>query len=343
MSASVGAAPAELDVLAVTLHELGVRQRLVVRRLEVALEAARRAHRTLAISSAGSLRSLRAIVDEHDRLAADVAGTAERLRSADRVLFALGGEGRSAPGDRSQRDPLPEVGDDAEWRWQWPRNLGVGWSWVGDRMSADAEAGVGVRTTAGVGVDIVDGALALGAHAETKLGAWMRAAALGAIGPLVVHAAAEVFVGAEAHANASVAIGRNGARADLGAGAFAGGNAEGEIGADLGPVGVTAGAEARYGIGADIDATASVTWDEVQFSFDFGVALGLGGGLSTSVTLHPRELFDGVVDLGDRTVRVTRDVWDAGTDRLGDGFDAMKDLGGDAFVSAGRTLAGLLP
>lgn len=354
MSASVGADPAELDVLAATLHELAARQRLAVRRFEVAVEAARRAHRPLAISGVASLRSLRSIVDAHEHLAADAARTAERLRSADRVLMALAGGGRAASEGGQKLDPLPDPADDLGRRWRWPPDLGLEWSWAGDRFSAAAEIGAGIHATAGAGLDVIDGVLAIGAHVDTKVGGWARAAAASAIGPLGVRAAAEAFVGADAHANATVGVGRNGARADLGAGAFLGAKAKGEVGADLGPVGITAGAEARYGIGADVDLTASVTWEHIELRFDFGVAYGLGAGVSSGVTLHPRDLFDGVVDLGDDAVRITQDVWDTGraaaaggldvaTDALGAGLAAGKDFLGDTLGSATRTVGRWLP
>jgi len=103
---------------------------------------------------------------------------------------------------------------------------------------------------------------------------------------------------AGAYAEAGVTIGKDGVEADVGA--FAG--AKGGLGldVDLAGVGVGANAEGWAGVGAEADI--GLEQDEHgRWTFDMkaGAAVGLGGSLSTSITVDPRAVMDAADDAAD--------------------------------------------
>lgn len=95
------------------------------------------------------------------------------------------------------------------------------------------------------------------------------------------------YVGAEANADASVSLGKDGGKLNAGGEVFAGGKAEASVSQEVGPVDVGVGGEVSYGIGAHADIDAEVSTDHVGIDFDIGATLGLGGGVKVDVGFDP--------------------------------------------------------
>ena len=85
-------------------------------------------------------------------------------------------------------------------------------------------------------------------------------------------------------------------------GAFAGVNAQGEVGADFGPLGGSVGGQVGVGVGAG--ANIDVGFDDGVFELDFGAYayLGVGGGVDYSIELDVPELVGNIVDVGEDVV-----------------------------------------
>lgn len=163
---------------------------------------------------------------------------------------------------------------------------------VGDvTLAGQAEAkalGGEASATAGVGRD--------GLNAQAKVNAYVaQVSAEGSAhyGVAEVGGSARGFVGAEAGAHG--AIGLDGVR--VGADAFAGARATGEIHGDIGGLGAGATGEAWAGAGAEANATIGRGEDgKWTIGAEAGVGLGIGGKVGVEVTVDPDEITDTLGD-----------------------------------------------
>jgi hypothetical protein len=166
---------------------------------------------------------------------------------------ARGEHARVSRGDRAANVVAgARLGDEAALRGQ----LGI----QGSRLTATGTAGY-----------------AIGASAYT--GASARVGVVGA------DARAQAFVGATARTTATVGVGRSGAVAGIEADALLGGEVVGSVSAGAAGVKGKAHAGVSYGVGAEMEATASFGADRVGVRLDLGITLGLGleGGLELSI------------------------------------------------------------
>lgn len=103
----------------------------------------------------------------------------------------------------------------------------------------------------------------------------------------------QAFVGGEAGAHG--AIGTDGVR--VGADAFAGAKATGEVHGDLGGLGAGGTGEAWAGVGAEADATLGRGEDgKWTIGAEAGAGLGIGGKVGFEVTVDPGEISDTLGD-----------------------------------------------
>jgi hypothetical protein len=162
---------------------------------------------------------------------------------------------------------------------------------------------LGVEGSAGLSV--ADGKFEAKAGASAYLA---KASAEGSVdyGYLGAKAAATGFAGAEASATA--AVGKEGVH--LGAEAFAGAKATASASADVGGVGAGVTAEGWAGAGASASLDAGMKDGKFTVGGELGVGLGLGGKISTEITVDPGEVVDTVGDAADA---------------VGDGIDAVGD------------------
>lgn len=99
-------------------------------------------------------------------------------------------------------------------------------------------------------------------------------------------ASAEVAAAGQAEAS----IGKDGVKASAGASAFAGVQASATAQADLGGVKPSVTGHAYAGAGVSAHATGEITASHVKASFDAGVALGVGAGVSFDVDIDVGEV-----------------------------------------------------
>ena len=113
------------------------------------------------------------------------------------------------------------------------------------------------------------------------------------LGMAEVGGSGQAYVGGEAGAHG--AIGTDGVR--LGADAFAGAKATGEVHGDLGGLGAGATGEAWAGAGAEADATLGRGDDgKWHVGAEAGVGLGIGGKVGVEFTVDPGEITDTLGD-----------------------------------------------
>ena len=135
-----------------------------------------------------------------------------------------------------------------------------------------------------------------GINAQAKVNAYLAQVGVEGsahYGPAEVGGSAQGFVGAEAGAHGSVGL--DGVR--VGADAFAGAKAVGELHGDIGGLGAGATGEAWAGAGAEANATFGKNEDGGwTIGAEAGAGLGVGGKVGFEVTVDPGELKDSVVD-----------------------------------------------
>jgi hypothetical protein len=323
MTGFVGAAPEELDEFVRAARAVSEREREVLRRLERALEALGPVRRQLGPAADNPTRSLRTVAAQADALAADVASVALSYWAADQILIRLGAAATGSAGSGSSEGastllPAPDVSVE----WSWPPEWTIDGRWGDSRGFVEAEAGLGARAEAGAGVAVTRDSIRVGGYADARVGAWAGAAIGSAIGPFAGRAEGEVFVGAQARAEALLHVGRDGARAHLGGEAFAGAKAEGDVRVGVGPVQAGAHGSVSYGIGYTADADIDLSLDRIGGRVTLGGTLGLGFEGGFEYYIEPRWLADGVVQLSNGVLEV-------GVGALDAGLDAGRDVGGD--------------
>lgn len=167
----------------------------------------------------------------------------------------------------------------------------------------------GTINVKGLGYDVeAEGSISLGedgllAAGGVSAGAYLAQAGYqGQFGP--GYATGEVTVGAEVWAEGEFEF--NPLEGDVEfegeVGAFAGVNAQGEVGAEFGPLNGSVGGQ--IGVGAGAGANIDVGFDDGVFEFDFGAYayLGVGGGVDYSIELDVPELAGNIVELGEEVV-----------------------------------------
>jgi hypothetical protein len=102
------------------------------------------------------------------------------------------------------------------------------------------------------------------------------------------------YVGAEVKADAEGSIGPDGARAHLGAEAFAGAKADVKASGTLAGATATVGAEISLGIGAHADVDGELSTTRVGFAADIGATLGIGTGFAAEVSVNPEQVIANV-------------------------------------------------
>ena len=180
-----------------------------------------------------------------------------------------------------------------------PDDLAV---WKASAESGDVDLGNGFTAngTASAAVLAASGAASAslglnGGIPEAKASASGKAAlvslqAEGTVGNqyAAVTGKASAEVAAEGKAEAS--IGKDGVKASAGASAFAGAQVSATAQADLGGVKPSVTGHAYAGAGVSAHATAELTTSHVKASFDAGVALGVGAGVSFDVDIDVGEV-----------------------------------------------------
>jgi hypothetical protein len=153
-----------------------------------------------------------------------------------------------------------------------------------------AQAGASGR----IGLDGVD----LHAQAEATEGVRVKVDESIAAGPVGVSATGGGFAGGTVSADVTNHVGRDGIAEKFKADAFVGARTDGGITGDVLGVKSTARASAMAGIGANASGDLSMTYNEVHLGFGAGASLGLGAGVSYDVSFSPRELVNGIQDVG---------------------------------------------
>ncbi|MPY77689.1 MAG: hypothetical protein GEV04_04180 [Actinophytocola sp.] len=124
----------------------------------------------------------------------------------------------------------------------------------------------------------------------------------------------EVFVGAEANADAS--IGLTGVEAE--AGAFVGARAVGEASAEVGGIGAGVTGEAWAGAGAEASGQFGMGEDgKFHIGGELGIGLGVGAKVGFDVSVDPGEVVDTVSDVASDVGDVANDVGGAISDGVG--------------------------
>lgn len=136
------------------------------------------------------------------------------------------------------------------------------------------------------------------AQAEATAGARLRVDGSVAAGPVGVSGNAGAFAGATASAEAREHLGWDGVAQKVKGEAFAGARADAGITTGLFGVDTTAKATAMAGVGISGRADVTLTWDQVHLGFGGGVSVGLGAGVGYDVSFSPREMAQGIVDVG---------------------------------------------
>jgi len=153
-----------------------------------------------------------------------------------------------------------------------------------------AQAGASGR----IGLDGVD----LHAQAEATEGVRVKVDESIAAGPVGVSATGGGFAGGTVSADVTNHVGRDGIAEKFKADAFVGARTDGGITGDVLGVKSTARASAMAGIGANASGDLSMTYNEVHLGFGAGASLGLGAGVSYDVSFSPREMVNGIQDVG---------------------------------------------
>lgn len=211
---------------------------------------------------------------------------------------------------------------------------------VGARVGAEAELGgyAGIR----------DGHLEAGFNAGMEIGAAVEGhAEADVLGFIPVGVEAEAMAGASADARGTVGMSEEGIHAELSEDAFIGAraNADGEFGeGDYAKAKVGAGAWA--GAGAKFDANADFSLNNVELSFDAGLALIVGADVSFGFKVNPEAIYDEVTDtINDYVADEISSVASKTTDALGDAASAASDaLSGAAskgFKAVGSALGSI--
>jgi hypothetical protein len=119
---------------------------------------------------------------------------------------------------------------------------------------------------------------------------------------------ANAFAGAEAEGKGDLNITSDGARGNLGGGAFAGAKAEADGSGALSVDGnefarVKGGVDARAGIGVDANIDAGYQNGQINYGFDAGAAIGVGAGFRYSgsvdapgIVTHPDAVWESAVE-----------------------------------------------
>ncbi|HAM43918.1 MAG TPA: hypothetical protein DCM67_02695, partial [Propionibacteriaceae bacterium] len=180
-----------------------------------------------------------------------------------------------------------------------PDDLAVGYATTGEQ-SADLGYGVTATGSASATALAVSGAAAAslgfnGGIPEAKASASGKATlvsleAEGSVGNQYAAVTGKASAEVAAAGQAEVSVGKDGVKASAGASAFAGVQASATAQADLGGVkpSVTGHAYAGAGVSAHVDG--EITASHVKASFDAGVALGIGAGVSFDVDIDVGEV-----------------------------------------------------
>ena len=163
-----------------------------------------------------------------------------------------------------------------------------------DRAHVDVATFAGAVGTVGASVGVGDKEARLAARAAVEAGLSATAAAFAGSGLLGVGAAARVFTGARIEGEARVLVGLRGVDAQFTAHALLGGSADAEAEVDLLGVRTTGHAGVSYGLGAELEADASIGLDKISLKLDLGATIGLGISLGVDVSISPRAVAGGV-------------------------------------------------
>lgn len=160
--------------------------------------------------------------------------------------------------------------------------------WYGGRVDASGK----------IGMD-EDGAFKAEGKAEVAVGVGGEASVEYGNDYVSGKLAGEAFAGARATADGAVTLGPNGLGVEAGVEAFAGAEASAEGSVTV--MGVTGGAEVTgyAGVGVKANADVALGWEKTELDFEFGAALGLGGGVSFSIDLSPKDTLESIGKLAD--------------------------------------------
>lgn len=155
-------------------------------------------------------------------------------------------------------------------------------------LAATGSAGASVN--GGANVKLSADGLDASASASARAGAWGSASATVGSERLNSTTTVSGFVGAEAQASARASLGLDGAALSGQAGAFVGGSVGVEEEIRTGGVTSRAGAGVSYGIGAEAKGGVTVRPDHIKVEAKAKLVFGLGGELSFSADVNPREV-----------------------------------------------------
>lgn len=159
-------------------------------------------------------------------------------------------------------------------------------------VDIDANAGtfLGTKASAGSTFDIGPDGAVLGVDASAQAGAEVTAGLSATAGMATAAVTGQAFAGTKASGSASVGVTSDGLGASAGVRGMAGVEASAAVEGDLGGVGGSIKATAMAGVGVDAGGDIKVSADEIDISVHLGVAIGVGGGISPKISIHPKQL-----------------------------------------------------
>ncbi len=191
---------------------------------------------------------------------------------------------------------------------------------LGDHGRYSASGHVGAEAKATAAASLGKDGLRAEARLEASVGARGEASVSGQAGLLRGAASGHAMAGAEAKAETSVTIGKEGLRAMGEAGAFAGVEAGGDVSGSVAGVGGSVGGEVRAGIGANAAFDGEMSVERIALNMEVGLVLGVGGEVRMGVDISPQEFIE-----------------DTGLDDFADGFgSAASNLSEDVGDLVGR-------
>lgn len=158
-----------------------------------------------------------------------------------------------------------------------------------------AHAGLAMTVQASAGVSNREAHLAIGGRVE--LGGAVSATAMVGNAALGAGGAARVFAGAAIEAEATIKLGLDGMQAEVQGRILAG--AEAEVEGEVSVLGVVARPHAgvSVGVGVQYKAEADIGLEKISFAVDLGATIGLGFNVGVDVSVNPRAVAGGVVDM----------------------------------------------
>lgn len=191
----------------------------------------------------------------------------------------------------------------------WASGAGRRAMWGSGAGAVRGEIFGGTRATAGAAVAYGNGQVQIAADASAMLGGSASAVARAGNEYAAIEGSVTVFGGARADGNVTVGFGKSGVDAELSGRVFAGGEIEGNVSAEVLGVRGSANGSVMYGVGAEVTGDVEIGLDKIGFSFDVGLAFGLGLSGGFDVSVNPREVAAKSVEVVAAPIKGARSLW----------------------------------